>query len=171
MRAMSPGRALQAEKELCRCRQVAMVTVRPVANEDAEAWLGLRCDLWPDGSQAEHRAEIEQFFLGQSKEPMAVLVASEAGTVVGFAELSIRPWAEGCRTSRVAYLEGWYVVPEARARGVGRLLVEGAERWAREQGCTEFASDTSPDNEASILAHFAVGFEDARLVRCFRKSL
>jgi aminoglycoside 6'-N-acetyltransferase I len=148
-----------------------MTIVRPVTIEDAEAWLRLRCDLWPDGSEAEHRAEIEQFFLGQSREPMAVLAASESETVLGFVELSIRPCAEGCRTSSVAYLEGWYVAPEARRRKVGRLLIEGAERWAREQGCTEFASDAHPDNEASIRAHHAAGFEDAGLIRCFRKSL
>lgn len=145
--------------------------VRPVACDDAEVWLRFRCDLWPDGSEAEHRSEIEQFFLGQSREPMAVLVALESGSVVGFAELSIRPCAEGCRTSRIAYLEGWYVAPQARKRGLGRLLIKSAERWAREQGCAEFASDAKPENEVSIRAHHAVGFEDAGIVQCFRKDL
>lgn len=147
------------------------VDVRPVASGDAEAWLRLRCDLWPDGSEAEHRAEIARFLSGESREPMAVLVASESDAIVGFVELSIRPYAEGCRTSRVAYLEGWYVAPEARGRRIGRLLIEGAERWGREQGCAEFASDAKPDNEVSIRAHHAVGFEDAGIVRCFCKSL
>jgi aminoglycoside 6'-N-acetyltransferase I len=87
------------------------------------------------------------------------------------AELSVRPCAEGCLTSRVAYLEGWYVVPEARRRGVGRALLQEAEDWGRTQGCTEFASDTQPDNDGSIAAHRALGFEDAGLVRCFRKEL
>ena len=54
-----------------------------------------------------------------------MLIAGDAGGgPVGFAELSIRPWAEGCRTRRVAYFEGWFGAPEARRRGVGRRLVE-----------------------------------------------
>jgi len=91
--------------------------------------------------------------------------------VVGFAELSTRPCAEGCTTNRIGYLEGWYVVPEARGRGVGRALVEAAQDWAREQGCSEFASDTEAGNEISGAAHRANGFEEVGLIRCFRKDL
>ena len=149
-----------------------MVAIRPVARSDAASWLRLRCELWPEGSESEHRSEIEQFLAGQSREPQAVFLAVEpAESVVGLAELSIRPCAEGCRTNRVAYLEGWYVEPEARGRGIGRALVEAAEEWGREQGCAEFASDTQPENEISGLAHRALGFEDVGMVRCFRKDL
>lgn len=148
------------------------VTVRRVRPDDTADWLRLRASLWPDGDEAEHEAEIARFFSGSAAEPAAVLLAVDrAGRRVGFAELSIRPCAEGCRTDRVAYLEGWYVEPEARRRGVGRALVQAAEAWGRAQGCREFASDTQPDNEVSAAAHRALGFEDAGLVRCFRKDL
>lgn len=149
-----------------------MLLVRPVGPSDTEAWLRMRCALWPEGSEAEHRTEIAAFLGRSAREPAAVLLAEDdAGRPLGFVELSIRPCAEGCRTNRVAYLEGWYVVPDARRRGVGRSLVGAAERWARAQGCTEFASDTQPDNEVSIAAHQALGFGDAGLVRCFKKEL
>jgi aminoglycoside 6'-N-acetyltransferase I len=148
------------------------VTVRPAGKSDAAAWLAMRRALWPDAWPGEHEEEIEEFLAGRSREPLAVLIAENpAGAAVGFAELSIRPTAEGCRTGRVAYLEGWFVSPAARRRGVGRSLVEAAERWARGQGCRELASDTQPDNAASIAAHEAAGFEDAGLVRCFRKDV
>ena len=146
--------------------------VRPARPSDARAWLRLRSALWPDGTEAEHAAEIDRFFAETSRELAAVLLAEDgAGQVLGLAELSIRPCAEGCRTNRVAYLEGWYVVPEARRRGFGRSLVAAAEEWARAQGCTEFASDTEAENGASAAAHLALGFGDAGLVRCFRKDL
>lgn len=55
--------------------------------------------------------------------PEAVLVATEDGDpaqgLVGLAELSRRAYAEGCETSPVGFLEGWYVVPERRRQGVG----------------------------------------------------
>jgi len=149
------------------------VTVRPVTSSDSAAWLRMRCALWPSGREAEHREEIERFLGGGSpREPREVLLAedSEGGTV-GFVELSIRPYAKGCRTRRVAYLEGWFVLPEARGRGVGRALVTAAEEWARARGSSEFASDTEPGNEIGEAAHLAVGFADAGAVRCFRKEI
>lgn len=149
-----------------------MITVRPAQPSDAPAWLELRCALWPEGSRTEHQDEIEAFFTGRSREPLAVLVArDETGCPVGFAELSIRAYAEGCRTDRVAYLEGWFVVPNARRRGVGRALVVAAEDWGRSQSCQEFASDAELDNHTSAAAHRALGFSEVGAVRCFRKDL
>ena len=132
----------------------------------------MRQALWPEGSAAEHAGEIEAFLAGGAQEPLAVLIAEAAsGNPVGFAELSIRRTAEGCRTDRVAYLEGWFVVPDARRRGIGRRLVEAAEDWARAQGCAELASDSEAGNEISQAAHRAAGFDEAALIRCYRKDL
>jgi len=148
------------------------MTIRPATRRDSGAWLRLRHALWPDASESEHRAEIDRFFAGLAREPLAVLLAEDgAEGVLGLAELSIRPGAEGCTSDRVAYLEGWFVVPEARRRGVGRALVAAAEQWGRDQACTEFASDTQSDNRVSAAAHQALGFIEVGSVRCFRKGL
>jgi aminoglycoside 6'-N-acetyltransferase I len=150
-----------------------MIRVRSVAVEDASSWLAMRLALWPDGSAAEHHEEIDCFLAGQADgRPAEVLIAQdESGRVLGFAELAIRPYAEGCVTNRVAYLEGWFVEPDSRRRGVGRALVTAAEDWGRAQGCTEFASDADPENDVSIKAHGALGLTDAGPVRCFHKDL
>jgi aminoglycoside 6'-N-acetyltransferase I len=101
-----------------------------------------------------------------------VLIAfDEQGTAIGLIELSIRPYAEGCDTDRVAFVEGWYVDPDARGDGVGAALIGAADDWARSQGCTELASDTEVENVSSAAAHRAVGFVETAVVRCFRKSL
>jgi aminoglycoside 6'-N-acetyltransferase I len=153
-------------------RKRLSIEVRPVTSADASAWLRMRCALWPEGSESEHRSEIDQLFAGQLREPVATLLAlNPSGDEVGFAELSIRSYAEDCVTDRVAYLEGWYVVPEARRQGVGRALVRAAEQWARSQGCTEFASDALIDNHVSAAAHRALGFQETVQIRCFRKAL
>jgi aminoglycoside 6'-N-acetyltransferase I len=149
-----------------------MITVRPANASDAIAWVLLRHALWPEGSEAEHREEIDRFFAGDEQEPLAVFLAEDgAGCPVGLAELSIRTSAEGCSSDRVAYLEGWFVVPKARRQGVGRALIAAAEEWGRSQGCREFASDAQPNNEVSAAAHRALGFVEVGLVRCFRKDL
>ena len=147
-------------------------TVTSATVDDIPAWLRMRCALWPEGSESEHRNEIAGFFAGQLREPIEVLLGmASSGQAVGFAELSIRAYAEDCVTDRVAYLEGWYVVPEARRQGVGRALVAAAEKWALTQGCTEFASDALIDNQVSAAAHRALGFAETVQIRCFRKVL
>ena len=146
--------------------------VRLVTPSDAPAWLRLRHALWSSHPESEHAAEIAEFLEGHAREPLAVLVAAdEADQLMGFVELSIRAYAEGCHTDRVAYLEGWYVVPDARNEGVGRALIAAAEAWGRSQGCVEFASDAELANEASVAAHQALGFVEVGRVRCFRKDL
>ena len=149
-----------------------MIHVRSVKSADASAWLEMRRALWPEEGFGGHAREIEQFFAGKLPMLREVLLAvDDSGAAVGFAELSIRNYAEDCVTDRVAYLEGWYVLPEARRRGVGKALVIASEDWARSQRCTEFGSDTVIDNEASAAAHRALGFVETAQIRCFLKVL
>jgi aminoglycoside 6'-N-acetyltransferase I len=148
-----------------------MLVIRLVTREDASRWLAMRRALWPEDGANYHAREIDDFFAGRLRLPLQVLLAEEDSNAVGFAELSIRAYAEGCLTDRVAFLEGWYVVPEARRRGVGSALVHAAEVWGRDQGCTEFASDAVLDNDISAAAHQALGFEETVQLRCFRKLL
>ena len=145
------------------------LTIRPARATDIDALARLRHALWPDGSEADHRRDLERFFA--SPESAANLVAEDESGLLGFAELSIRPYAEGCESGRVGFLEGWYVRPQARRRGIGRQLVAAGEQWARSVGCTEMGSDAEANNALGAAAHRALGFEDVGLIRCFRKDL
>ena len=147
-----------------------MVRVQSATRDDAGAWGRMRNALWPDENDG-HGAEIERYFASGLTMPLEVLIASDEEGPIGFAELSIRSYAEDCETDRVAYLEGWYVEASARRRGVGRALILAAEEWGRRQGCTEFASDALLDNDVSAVAHLALGFEETCQLRCFRKPL
>jgi len=44
-------------------------------------------------------------------ERFQILVAEEGSQFIGWVEVALRDYAEGCQTSPVGYLEGWYVVP------------------------------------------------------------
>lgn len=147
------------------------LAIRRVDAHDAAAWLRMREALWPDETGS-HVQEIQDYLAGRLNMPLEVLLAvDDAGTPVGFVELSIRSYAEDCVTDRVAYLEGWYVVPKARRRGIGAALIRAAEDWGRAQGCSEFASDALLDNDVSASAHHALGFEETVQIRCFKKNL
>ena len=95
----------------------------------------------------------------------------EDGSVAGFVEVGSRPYADGCETSPVAYIEAWYVDPDVRRSGYGRDLLKAAENWARSRGYHEMASDALLDNEISHAAHYSAGYEEVDRVVQFRKGL
>jgi aminoglycoside 6'-N-acetyltransferase I len=102
----------------------------------------------------------------------AVIVAERTpGGLGGFAEVEARSIAEGWRTSPVAYLEGWYVDPDVRQRGIGTALVRAVEAWARAQGYRELGSDAVLTNLISQQAHGRLGFTEVERVVQYRKEL
>src|SRR5688572_30190641 len=147
------------------------MTIKEVQPGDSAAWESMRQLLWPS-APGEHAREITAYFQGNRKNPAEVFIAcEEAGRPIGFVELSIRNYAEGCDSGRVAYIEGWYVSPDARRRGVGAALVAQAEAWAKSQGCFELGSDCELENAESTAAHRALGFEEVVRTISFRKGL
>lgn len=133
------------------------VTVRPLGPADHAAWLRMRVALWPDSAGDDGGAADAAEWLARPDAAVLVAVRPDGGAC-GFVEVGERSYAEGCESSPVAYLEGWWVDPDARRRGVGAALVRAAEAWARERGHRELASDTTLDNVGSQRAHLALGF-------------
>jgi len=146
------------------------VIIRRVVRRDRAEWLRMRDRLWP-GSRRDHELEIDRFFTGGGGD-VAVFVAMRSdGRLGGFVEASPRPYAEGCSTSPVGYVEGWWVDPDLRRTGVGRRLIAAAEAWARARGLVEMASDAELVNEPSHAAHRALGYREVERLVCFRKRL
>jgi aminoglycoside 6'-N-acetyltransferase I len=141
----------------------------PPRGSDDRAWLDLRVALWPDGSPAEHLASMAEVL---ARGQYVRLAHTSAGEAVGFVEAAKRSdWVNGATSSPVAFLEGLYVAPGARRRGVARLLVDSVVVWALEQGLTELASDSLIDNVGAHAAHRRLGFEETERVVCFLRPL
>ncbi len=115
--------------------------------------------LWPEAG--EYDFSDEMVYVWQRPD----------GTLGGFASFSLRPWAEGCASAPVPYIEGWWVAPDLRQQGIGRELLGAIERWCREKGYVELGSDAEIANEVSIQAHVALGFEPTMKLQFFRKNL
>lgn len=146
--------------------------IRRAALSDVPELAKLRDALWPD-SVAAHAAELRELLgdVPPRPYPYAVLVA-DLPPLIGFAEVTLRSYADGCDASRPAgYLEGWYVAEPHRRQGLGAELMRAAEDWARAQGCTEMASDTWLDNDVSQRAHETLGYEVVDRVVTYRKAL
>ena len=144
--------------------------IRHAGQSDYPEWLRLRLALWPHASAEEHRAEMTEQLA--DKKLFAVLVADRGnGQLAGFLEASLRRYADGCSTSPVGYIEGWYVDDDVRRQGVGRQLVNAAEQWALAKDCQEMASDCEIDNDVSFRSHLAIGYVEVERTIHFRKSL
>ena len=129
----------------------------------------LRKCMW-EIDPALNNEEVEQIVA--DADDWAVFIASaEGGAGVGFIEVWLREYAEGASSSPVGYVEGWYVEPDFRCRGIGRMLIEAGEDWARSRGCTEMASDTEVDNAGAIHAHQHLGYTEVSRNVHFLKEL
>ena len=145
------------------------MNIRPSSESDWTAWLQMRYALWPQDALNEHESEMRGWL---ERADTAVFIATRPdGSVCGFCEVGSRPYADGCRSSPVGYVEGWYVEPDARQQGYGRGLLNAAEAWARERGYEEMASDALLDNAVSHAAHAGCWYEEVGRVVQFRKPL
>jgi aminoglycoside 6'-N-acetyltransferase I len=140
----------------------SLMTIRQAVHGDEPEWLRMRELLWSDQEPDERLHEVRQY-LGIDGPPLdppnVVFVADRGkGRLGGFLEVTTHASAEGCGTSPVGYLEGWWVDEDLRLQGVGRALVSAAEEWARGLGYTEMASDTDDFRPWSVAAHQRLGY-------------
>ena len=141
------------------------MNVRGATAADRAAWIRFRETLYDDPA-ADH--EIDGVLADPAQHAFLI---EEEGRVLGFVEVRLRPFAEGCESSPVGYIEGIRIDPDARRRGLASRLLRAAEDWARSQGCTEMASDARIDNIPSHLLHLAAGFQEVERVIQYRRTI
>ena len=111
-----------------------MIEVRFASQNDFEPWSRMRATLWLSSNAQEHLAEIKEFF---GKDTFQGWVAVDGIKYVGFAEASVRPFANGCDSRPVVFFEGVWVADEFRKSGIGHKFVAVVENWARSKGINE----------------------------------
>ncbi len=145
------------------------ITIRPATLLDVSAVTKLAYALWNDSDLQELHQEMRSIIPANDA---IIYLAFHGEDLVGFAQFQLRvDYVEGTSSSPVGYLEGVYVEPAFRHKGIARRLVEWGEAWSKDQGCREFASDCELKNTASIAFHAAIGFTEANRLVCFTKSL
>lgn len=141
--------------------------VYALSRAELAAWLAMRIALWPGTSADAHQAEMAQ----QLADPRQYLVLGAfdgTGDLAGFAEVGLRhDPVVGVDCTPVGFLEGLFVAPTWRRRGVARALVRAALGWSREHAARGFASNVLLDNPASLALHRALGFVETGRVAYF----
>jgi aminoglycoside 6'-N-acetyltransferase I len=137
--------------------------------DDSKIVAELAILLWPD-----HEInDLEKEMIKSIKTDHGAIFIYFSETIpVGFAQSGLRnDYVEGTESSPVGYLEGIFVKAEYRNRGIGKKLLIQCEEWAKNKGCSEFASDCELNNTESLKFHLQHGFEEANRIICFKKNL
>jgi aminoglycoside 6'-N-acetyltransferase I len=146
------------------------IQIRPVEDQDIEEWLRMRMVQWPGDQPSRYQEEMQEM-LANPQEFITFIAERPSGGLGAFLEASLRRYADGCDSSPVGYIEGWYVDPDLRRMGVGRRLVQAAEDWAVSRGCLEMGSDCELENQLSWGTHLALGYQEAERLIHFCKRL
>lgn len=143
--------------------------IRKACMEDADVLANLAIQMWSDHVLEDLTEEFRQ--LAMNEEAVCFLKCVD-GKPIAFAQCQLRhDYVEGTERSPVGYLEGIFVSEQYRRKGYAAELLSQCEKWAKERGCTEFASDCELDNVNSFRFHMSLGFEEANRIICFRKDL
>ena len=125
--------------------------------------------LWPHHSMHAMALKISETI---QENKGAYFLALDKNETIGFAQVNLRhDYVEGTHSNPVGYLEGIFVVENYRQQGGAKQLLAACEKWAREQGCEELASDCELSSEENLNFHRCVGFEEANRIICFTKPL
>lgn len=143
--------------------------LRKADRKDENILAELALLLWPNHTILSLKEEIGQILCSQEA---AFFVAFAGNEPVGFSQCQLRhDYVEGTSSSPMGYLEGIFVKEEFRKKGIAGNLLSACQNWAKEQGCTEFASDCELQNESSLSFHLHHGFLEANRIICFTKPL
>ena len=143
--------------------------IRKADIQDLPVLAALACKLWEHHTEEEMLPEMGEIIRNPDA---AFFLAMEADKTVGFAQCQLRhDYVEGTDGSPVGYLEGIYVLPEDRHRGIAKALLSEGEKWAAGKGCSQFASDCELHNTESLRFHLGVGFAEANRIICFVKKI
>ncbi len=136
---------------------------------DASDIAKLAVKMWQNHSTDELKKNFEDTI---RKNDCAIFIYKLENTVIGFAQCGLRyDYVEGTNSSPVGYLEGIFVKEDFRNNGYAKELLKKCEQWAKECGCSEFASDCELTNNDRLKFHLKNGFAEVNRIICFTKEI
>ncbi|HTI38585.1 MAG TPA: GNAT family N-acetyltransferase [Vicinamibacterales bacterium] len=139
--------------------------IRPMQRADVEAVAEL-CGQLGYPATPEHLEERWTVIAGDRGHE--VLVAVDAGRVVGWLHVSVRPVLESDRTAEIC---GLIVDANVRGAGVGLALLTAAERWAAAAGCDAIRVRSRIARERAHTFYEREGYVRVKTQHVFEKPL
>ncbi|ADJ47148.1 GCN5-related N-acetyltransferase [Amycolatopsis mediterranei S699] len=136
-------------------------TLRVAGPDDLAAVLPLAVEFYAEDGFATGEHALRRNLTALLASPAArVAVVHSPDRLLGFA---VTTTSFGLENGLIAELEGLFVLPAARRRGLAGRLIEDSVAWAREQGCRHLELVIAPNGrDAGHLVDYylAHGFRD-----------
>lgn len=146
---------------------ISMIKIATLQETKVVANLALL--LWPDHTLEEMEQDMNHAIVNNHS---IIFLAYHNNEAIGFAQCQLRyDDVEGTSSNPVGYLVGLFVKEEFRKQGFAQKMTRACEKWAKDNGCSEFASDCEIENEISLAMHLKLGFEEVNRIICFKKDL
>ncbi|MUK89348.1 GNAT family N-acetyltransferase [Ornithinibacillus sp. L9] len=146
-----------------------MAEIMAATRNQVDEVTNLAMDLWSGHDYNELRKE---FMECMESDKNHVLLYYEKDKAVAFMYVSIRTdYVEGSTSSPTGYIEGIYVKPAFRRKGISKKLFDVAKKWFIEKECKQVGSDIEFDNKVSYKLHKSIGFKEAGRLITFIQDL
>ena len=99
-------------------------------------------------ARTETKTSIEEM----SERRDMLCVKNDAGMVIGYAAFRLK-------NEQTVWLSALYVLPDCERRGVGKVLLCGVERWAKEKGAKVVVLETHRNADWAINFYTKNGYE------------
>jgi aminoglycoside 6'-N-acetyltransferase I len=132
--------------------------LRSVNRNEFSLWSKYRKSLYSELDDDYDQEEMKNIF--DSDSWLCQFVEDNDGKLIGLVELSFRNIADGCLSTPVPYLEGFYLVENKRNKGLGKKIIQLLVDWCKEHGYTELATDTELKNERAQRFYEKLGFKE-----------
>ena len=144
--------------------------IREATINDCAEIANLAKEIWTNNLISELEKEFNESIV--SEKACIYVFEDEDKRIKGFAQCNLRyDYVEGTQSSPVGFLEGIFITEEYRGKGIGKLLLNAVELWAKENGCIEFACDCGINNSTSYNFHIHHGFKEVNRIICFSKKI
>ena len=141
------------------------VTVRIACLSDADDIALLTAELGYDVDPSRLRQTLSRILAEPSQ---SLLLAEADGLTVGWLHAGISEFIE---TGRFLMIAGLVVRRSHRRQGIGRRLMEHAETWAREQGCSVVRLWSTSARKGAHQFYQQLGYRNIKTQYSFAKSL
>ena len=140
------------------------VTIRLANAGDAQRIAILSGQLGYPATEVEVLRRLDR--IRRDKEHAVYVAEWSDGRVVGWVQVHVRKLLVA---EPLGEIEGLVVDESCRSSGIGRLLLQRAERWARGKGCWASSVHSNIIRERAHAFYARIGYDVVKTQRVFRK--
>ena len=141
--------------------------IREAKSRDRAAWVRIRRAIWPHASAKAHERDFDAAL--NREDGRCFVVVENDRDKVAYVECRIEAAGEDEASASVGHIEGWYIVPNYRAGGIGSILLKILNLWFQARGCSVLRPQLELADDVAFKANTDQPAQDTPLFFNFSK--